>query len=77
MEILELIRPIKDTNTFKKNQKCWVIFKTGQLACHVKGKYKGKGRYIHGYLHAPKQIDWNSFKEIEVSDEFYKRIIVG
>ena len=48
---------------------------TGALAAEVKGKFKGKGRYVTAW------VNWDSkskpapeIKEIEVTDEFYDKM---
>lgn len=71
-----LVRPLKNTNLFRKNQRCWIKYTTGQLAVCVVGKHRGKGRYIQGWLHAPKEYDPKLIKEIEVEEEFAKRLMV-
>lgn len=71
---VELIRPIKDTRLFNKNQRCWIVFTTGGYAAYVIGKHRGKGRYITAWLKAPKQCELSTIKKIEVSRDFAKRI---
>lgn len=74
MPIERLIRPLVDTNVFKAGQKCWVLFSTGTPAVCVVGKYRGKGRYVKGWLHYPKQYTPDDFIECEVSEDFTQRL---
>lgn len=73
MKSIYLVRPNKDTNLFRKNQRCWVIFRAGTCDLLVSGKYRGRGRYIRAWIN-DKNYDHERMKEIEISDEFYNRI---
>lgn len=44
------------TNLFNKNQKVFVISTTGQLAFFVKGRHRGKGRYIKAWVKLKAEI---------------------
>ena len=41
----------RDTNLWRKGQKVWGIFGTGDLAWYVIGRYRGRGRWITGWVH--------------------------
>lgn len=69
-----LVRPKRNTNLYRKNQKCWVKFVTGSHAICVKGKYRGKGRYVEGWLHIPRDCEYSDVKEIEITKEQAKRL---
>lgn len=63
------------TNHFNEGQRVFVEFRTGGNACKVRGKYRGKGRYISAWFH------WNDsdsekviFKEIELREKDYNSI---
>ena len=63
------------TKHFNFNQKVWVRRGTGALAAEVRGRFRGRGKYITAW------IDWDrksriapSIKEVQVSDEFYNKI---
>lgn len=71
---VEIVKPIRNTNLFRKNQKCWIWFKTGACAICVKGKYRGKGRMIQGWLHYPRDFDYNDIKEIEITETDAKKL---
>jgi hypothetical protein len=71
---LKLIKPIKNTHLFNKNQKCWVIYCQGDNSLFVKGKHRGKNRYIPAWLHE-RDYDPSTFQLIEVSKEFYEKIM--
>ena len=64
-----------ETKHFNKNQKVWVRRGTGSLAAEVRGKFRGKGRYVTAW------VDWDrkareapTIQEIEVAEEFYNKI---
>ena len=62
-----------DTKRFRKNQRVWVTEEYGNF-CQVYFKYKGRGRYVHGLLNKEdKSIGCCTFKEIEVTEEFYNK----
>jgi hypothetical protein len=42
---------IRDTGLWKRGQKVYGYWGTGALAYCVKGRYKGKGRWITGWVH--------------------------
>lgn len=63
------------TNHFNLNQKVWIRRGSGALAAEVRGKFKGRGRYVTVW------ISWDrkdriapSVKEIQVSVEFYNKM---
>lgn len=64
------------TKFFNKNQKVFVVLMTGNQACQVSGKFRGKGRRIWAWF------KWNDkcmhllhFKEMEMSETDYKNIM--
>lgn len=60
---------------FNKNQKVWVRFMTGALACCVVGKFRGRGRYVEAWVNwRAKNKEAPEIKDIEVTDEFAKRL---
>lgn len=72
--LVRMVRVLKDTPLFRRNQKCWIRVHTGAEACMVVGKYRGKGRYIEAWLHHPKEYNIDAIQEFEVSEEFAKRL---
>lgn len=42
---------LKDTKVFKKGQKVFLIFGTGNLAGLVRGRYKSGGRWVSAWVH--------------------------
>lgn len=70
----ELVRPLVDTNLFRAGQKCWVKYGTGSLAICVVGRYRGKGRYITAWLHAPRDYDPSAIRTIKMSTAFLERL---
>lgn len=65
-------------NLFNKNQKVWVTYTTGAMACEVVGKYRGKHRYICGWVRWDtkcKQDKIPEFKNIEISKALYDKIM--
>lgn len=77
--LIKMFKAQRQSNRFRKNQKVWV---TVDFANHafIRFKWRGNGRYVNGVI--PKFIgqQWNKdigedgFKEIEVDDEFAKRL---
>lgn len=64
------------TNLFNKGQRVFVEFITGDQACKVRGKYRGKYRRISAWF------KWNdknkhlvNIKEIELSEKDYNSIM--
>ena len=72
--ILMFKMPFQTTH-FHKNQRVWIRRGTGSMAAEVRGKFRGKGRYVNAW------VSWESasrpnpeIKEIEVCEEFYNRM---
>ena len=62
------------TRMFNKNQRVWVVYGTGDMACAVCGKYRGSGRYVHAW------VNWRArsrpepkIESFDMPDEFCKR----
>ncbi len=60
---------------FNMNQRVWVIYHTGDNAVLWYGRYRGRGRYVRGW------VNWNSpnktslvFQKFEVENDFYDRM---
>lgn len=49
----ELYKITRNGRLWKRGQKVWLIFETGALAAYVIGKYRGKGRWIKGWVNSP------------------------
>ncbi len=74
MSSLKMVKLGKQTHLFNRNQKCWIITKpAGMGDCKVKAKHRGNGRYIEAWIHYS-DFDHKTIKEVEVTDEFYKKI---
>lgn len=61
------------TRHFNKNQTVFVVFGTGARAAYVRGKFRGKHRWVNAW------IKWNDknpieYKQINLSEEDYNRI---
>lgn len=68
-----------DTKIFRKNQKVWVIFIVGSYAVYVCGKYRGRGRYVRGWVNYSsktklKIMEQTEWKCIEVEKDFAEKI---
>jgi len=74
MPKLMLIKTVNETHLFRANQKCWIVFRAGDGSINVIGKHKGKHRYVKAWLH---DGEYANPKEIEVSEEFYQKIMGG
>lgn len=58
----QLYKITRDTGLWKKGQKVWGVMCTGALAYWVIGRYKGKGRWIKGWIHlADEDMDGKAF----------------
>ena len=70
--LLRVVKPIKNTHLFRKNQRCWVLNVQGDNSIRVRAKHRGKSRYLTAWLH---EGDYESnFISVEVTKEFYERI---
>ena len=74
MAVLQMVKPIRDTKKFNKNQKCWIYGKYGDLCLYVKGKHRGRNRYIMAWLHE-KDYRGEDIKDIKVTEKFYQFIM--
>lgn len=59
------------TKLFNKNQKVWIRKLSGNLSAEVKGKFRGKGRYIIVWVKWKEEVSFE-IKEIKVEDAFYE-----
>lgn len=73
--ILLMFRMTHQTRLFNLGQKVWIIRMTGAQAAQVRGKHRGKGRFVKAW------VKWNSeaktfpeIKEIKVTQKFYDKI---
>jgi len=82
MAKLKMFKARKETNRFRKNQRVWVEYEFGNHA-RIRFRWRGNGRYVSGTINKwsfTKKATWNpvigqeGFKEIEVEEEFYRRI---
>jgi hypothetical protein len=72
---LRLYKIVRDTKLWKKGQRVWVIYETGALAAFVKGKYKGKGRWLKAWIRYDEiNPTAKSLGEVEVTEKFYNFI---
>lgn len=46
-----MFKLIRDTKLFRRGQKVRAEWLTGALAAPVRGRYKGRGRWIRGWVH--------------------------
>ena len=73
---LYVLKITKRTKHFNEGQKVWLLMPTGAQAAKVRGKFRGKGRYITAWIRWDrKQDEPPNFVKCEVTEEFYKRII--
>ncbi len=64
------------TNHFNKRQRVFVEFMTGNQACRVRGKHRGKNRWISAWIKwGNKDINLLNIREIELSENDYNRIM--
>lgn len=75
MQIVVLKMPWK-TNHFNKGQKVFVVFMSGNQACKVRGKFRGKSRKVSAW------IKWNdknmhllNFNKIQISESDFNKIL--
>lgn len=78
-----LFKVTRDLRYFRKGQKVWAIFLTGALAASCIGRWRGKGRWVEGWVHWPSPVPGDSLDgrpsarwvgEVEVSGALAKRI---
>lgn len=72
MPKLNLLKITRDTNIWKKGQKVWVVYYTGDLAYKCIGRFRGNGRWVMAWAHsdsANRDAKW--LGEVDVSEQFY------
>lgn len=63
------------TKLFNKNQKVFVVYMSGNQACKISGKFRGKGRRILCWFKwNDKSMHLVHFKEIEMSEKDFNNI---
>lgn len=79
INIMNLCRITHDNNLWKKGQKVWVCYYTGDLSYKVIGRFRGKGRWIMGWVHVdvPDEYTWHHKKpnakwigQVAISEDF-------
>lgn len=76
--ILLMFKAPSQTSLFNHGQRLWVVRLTGSQAALVRGKHRGRGRYVKGWVRFDKKGDAiPEMKEIPVSQEFYQKIRSG
>lgn len=78
MKTILMFRMPFSTKLFNLNQKIWIRRGTGALAAEVRGRFRGRGKYITAW------VNWNTkskaaptIKKIEVVEKFYNKIRQG
>lgn len=61
----------RQQHLWRKGQKVWLVYRVHDYAAYVKGRYRGKGRWIRGWLHWTKN-DPPRWVECEIMPEFRK-----
>ena len=74
MQKIQYFKALKNTKRFSKNQKVWVCVRRANYL-EVYSKWRGKGRYTYSKLDRWDSGVVGELKEIEVKDEFYKRVM--
>ena len=78
----KMFKAKKKTSRFNENQLVWVTHDFANHA-YIRFKWRGKGRYVNGVIdkwNCTKRANWNTvigedgFREIEVCDQFAKRM---
>ena len=65
-----------ETNHFNEGQRVFVEFMTGDQACKVRGKYRGKHRWISAWFKwSNKTMHLVNFKDIELNENDYNKIM--
>ena len=88
MRKLDLFVMIRDTSYFKKGQKVWAVTYTGDLSFQCVGRFRGRGRWVMGWVHCLSENPRESYRtkpncdykgEVSVSEYFYQyyRQVVG
>tara|TARA_Y100000034_G_C6618571_1_gene269601 strand:- start:338 stop:577 length:240 start_codon:yes stop_codon:yes gene_type:complete len=71
MPMLTLAKPTDTSHSWNKGQKCWVVWVAGTNDARVVGRFRGKGRYVKGWLHDGR---YRIVGEIEVARGFRDRL---
>ena len=74
MKKIQYFKALKNTKRFRKNQKVWVCIRHANHL-EVYSKWRGKGRYTYSTLDRWDSGVVGELKEIEVDDEFHKRVM--
>ena len=73
MNVTVFKMPFK-SNHFNEKQKVWLQNLSGNKSCLVRGKFRGRGRYVSAWISwDSNQKESPSLKNIEVSDDFAKK----
>jgi hypothetical protein len=74
MALVKCLKMPAANKKFNANQRVWVRYMTGDAACCVVGKFRGKGRYIEAWVRwDSKDAQMPKFEEFDVSDDFANR----
>lgn len=72
MVSVKYFKTTRKSHRFNKNQKVWIAESYGNYMS-IYYQFRGSGRYVHGDI-SKKDTVIGEIKEIEVDDEFAKRI---
>ena len=75
MQKVKMFKMPFETKHFNKNQKVWIVSLSGAMSALVRGKFRGKYKYISAWVSwSTKQKQNPEIKEIIVSNNFAKRL---
>ena len=74
MRKIQYFKAQKDTKRFRKNQKVWVCWRLNNHL-EIYSKWRGSGRYTYSTIDRWDNKAVGELKEIEVTDEFYKKVM--
>ena len=74
MKKIQYFKALKNTKRFRKNQKVWVCIRQANYL-EVYSKWRGKGRYTYSTVDKWYSGVVGELKEIEVSNEFHKKVM--
>ena len=75
LPLLIMFKCPKQTKHFREGQKLWVVRGTGAMAAEVRGKFRGRGRYVKAWVRWDRVGDTiPELKSIPVALDFYSMV---
>lgn len=74
MALVQTFRMPFATTTFRRGQRVWVAYLSGNLAAECVGRYQGRGRYVRAWVNWERSSRAAPMLEtFDVADDFIER----